>query len=306
MSYHTVEEKALTSFFNKKNAPQNISKRTPTKYGSIPLSELKQKGLWNARLDKIIPYLPKGAWIAGGFLRAMIAGENDDSGDIDFFFNTEEAFNKVLDLIKRPDSIRGAEKAFNYYTTPAAHNMEKLRIVDCESEVQFRPNIQLVRLFWFTSPEHVIDSFDFTVCQFITDGTTLWFGPKSFEDVQARAIRHHRETGDAIAALNRILKYQHKGYKIAKDLFIRAEKDALYMLNSTEEMTKHFLQDKIESEVHKNDGSYLKRAWDYLESSPTTRSACAKALRKKSVRLSDRLKTTIEGSARKDYTWDGS
>lgn len=41
MGYDTVEEKAITSFFNKRNAPQHIAKRTVTTYKSIPPEELK-------------------------------------------------------------------------------------------------------------------------------------------------------------------------------------------------------------------------------------------------------------------------
>lgn len=295
----TVEEKAATSFFNKKNVPQHIAKRTGTKYGSMPLFELKDKGMWNPRIERIISCLPSGAWIAGGFLRAMIGGEGEDGGDIDFFFREEAAFNKIFELIKSPSS-REAEKAFNYYNVPK--HVDKLRIVDCESAISFRPNIQLVRVYWFESPEHVIDSFDFTACQFITDGKTLWFGPQSFEDVKAKQIKYHRETGDAIASLNRILKYQNKGYKIVPDLFSRVEKDVLYMLNSPDEMAQHFYQDKIESEVHKHDGSYLQRAWDYLETAPLTRSACAKALKKKR----DKEPRYTAASTRKTYSYDVS
>lgn len=296
-SYYTVEEKAETSFFNKRNAPAHIAKRTPTKYGSIPLADLKAKGVWNPRLENIAKHLPKDVWIGGGFLRAMIAGEDELGGDVDFFFRTEEGFNKLLAMIKEP-SVE-TMKVFGYYTIPNANTVSKLRIVDCESVANFRPNLQLVRLFWFDSPEHVIDSFDFTVCQFITDGTTLWFGPKSFEDVTERKLRWHRETGDSIAAFNRILKYQEKGYKMPKEGFEKAEKEALAMLNDPDEMTKHFQQDKIETEIHKHPVSHLHRAWDYLSSAPLTRSAYAKAVKRK-----DGKPKPIE--RRTSYNYDGS
>lgn len=168
--------------------------------------------------------MPKGAWIAGGFLRSIIAGEDESGGDIDFFFQNEEAFNKTPDLIKYPSSVAGAEKVFNYYSIPEYENISKLRIIDCESFAAFRLNIQLVRLFWFESPEHVVDSFDFTACQFITDGKTLWYNLQGFEDIKTKTLRAHRETGDAIAALNRILKYQNKGYRIDPVRFEEAEK----------------------------------------------------------------------------------
>lgn len=298
MSYGIVEEKAATSFFSKKNAPNHITKRTGTTYGSMPLLDLKAKGIWSSRLERMVKYLPKDAFIAGGFLRSMIAGEDELDGDVDFFFKTEDAFEKVLSMIKEPP-----DKVFNYYTLPEnkVHDFKKFRIVDCESAANFRPNLQLVRLFWFDGPEHVIDSFDFTVCQFVTDGKTLWFGPKSFEDVQSRTLRWHRETGDAIAALNRIIKYQHKGYKISQELFDITEQQVLKMLNSPDELSKHFRQDKIESEIHKHGESVYQRAWDYLSSAPVTRSAAIKALKKK-----DDRKTSVDKVVRTSYSYDGS
>src|SRR6478752_1902741 len=104
--------KHMTSFYNRKNAPEHIAKRTDVKYKSIPLVALKKMGMWNSRLDKIIPYMPKDAWIAGGFLRALIAGEDDSCGDIDFFFASEEGFNATLEMIKYP--VKGAERGFGY------------------------------------------------------------------------------------------------------------------------------------------------------------------------------------------------
>lgn len=295
-SYSTVEERATSSFFNKRNAPTHIVKRTHTKYASMPLSELKAKGVWSPRLDRIIPYLPKDVWIAGGFLRAMIGSEDDSAGDVDFFFHSEDGFNKLLATIKDPPP--GAEKAFGYYSISNYENLSKLRIVDCESMANFRPNLQLVRLFWFDSPEHVIDSFDFTVCQFITDGKTLFFNPKSFDDVRERKLRWHRECDDSIAALNRILKYQEKGYKMSKDTFEAAEAAALRMLVNSDEMVKYFHQEKLETSIHKHPVSHLQRAWDYLSTAPLTRSAYAKA-KKKEIKPKPLDRRT-------DYNYDAS
>lgn len=300
MGYWEVEAKAMTSFFDKKNAPANLSKRSGIKYKSMPLFELKDKNMWNARLEKIIPYLPDGAYIAGGFLRAMIAGEDDSNGDIDFFFHTEEAFNKTLDLIRNPSSIPGAEKAFNFYAIPEYEDIKKLRIIDCESLVSFRPNIQLVRLYWFDSPEHVIDSFDFTVCQFITDGKTLWYNPSSFDDLKNKVIKQHRETNDAISILNRVLKYQGKGYNISREDFAVVEEKAIKTLGSSDEMAKVFYMEKLESGIHKRDGNVLQRALDYLETAPASAEAYAR-LRKKKVE-----KKKVVHAARVEHNWDGS
>lgn len=309
--YYPIQEKAMTSFFNKSNAPHNILKRTDTKYKSMPLSALKEDGMWNNRLSKIIPYIPKGAWLAGGFLRSMIAGEDELSGDIDFFFNSEDSFDKMLELIKHP--VSGAEKAFGYYSIPEYESVEKLRIIDCTSLVSFRPNIQLVRLFWFDSPEHVIDSFDFTVCQFATDGETLWFNPQAFEDIKTKTLKQNRETGDAIAILNRVLKYQSKGYKISAEDFQTVENNAVKTLNSND-IIQHFYNDKTESDIHRRSETVLQRAWEYLETAPASAAAYANAMKKKSgigTTISGQTYTitgisAVDNLARIKYSWDGS
>jgi hypothetical protein len=298
---HRVKEKEMTSFFNKKTAPENFIKKTNTVYKSIPLINLKEKGIWNARLDKILPCLPKDAWIAGGFLRAMIAGEDDTNGDIDFFFHSEEGFDAMMDLIKYPSSVPGGQKAFNYYTIPEYENIKKLRIVDCESLVGFRPNVQLIRLYWFETPENVIDSFDFTICQFITDGKTLWFNPQAFDDVKTKTIREHRKSNDSITRLNRILKYTNKGYKAPSELFSEIEAEATTFLKTYKDITKYFYLDASESNIHKRSGSPLQHAWDYLETAPASAAAYAKVKRK-----DNKPKLKIDMPDRKNYTWDGS
>lgn len=303
MGYWEVETKAMTSFFNKDTAPKHITKQTNSKYESMPLIMLKERSMWSKRLEKIIPYIPKDAWIAGGFLRSIIAAEDDSDGDIDFFFHTEESFSRTMDLIKHP-SFYGAEKVFNYYRIPEYDNINELRIIDCESLVAFRPNIQLVRLYWFNSPEHVIDSFDFTVCQLITDGKTLWFNPQAFEDIKTKTLRQHRETGDAIAILNRILKYQSKGYKISQNAFDIAEKNAIKTLSSPDEVIKYFYLDDAENNKHKRSVSPVQRAWDYLETAPASAALYANIKKKKVVEKKQKI--FLDTSVKKMHTWDGS
>ncbi len=262
-----------------KEVPERFVKRTSTQYASMPLTQLKEMGLWSKRLEKIIPFLPEGAWIAGGFLRSIIAGEDDTDGDIDFFFQNDDAFNKMLSMVKNPET-REIKNVFGYYIIPEyEEGIDELRVITCKSEVMHRPDIQLVKLFWYESPEHVIDGFDFTVCQLATDGKRLYYNPLSFDDIRSKAIRVHRSNIDGIVMLNRIIKYSNKGYSVSQELFDETEAEAIAMFNNGDKIKDYFYQDKENTESHEQPASFLKYAWEHLADSPRISKKWAKLIK---------------------------
>jgi hypothetical protein len=231
----------------------------------MSLSRLKEMGYWNPRLDKLLPLLPEGAWIAGGFLRAMIAGEDDAMGDIDFFFGSSGAFDNTLQMIKRPTAE--TKSAFGYYSmTDYEEPIEKLRTIDFKNDLMVgRPAIQLVKLWWYNDPTHVIDQFDLSVCQLAIDKERIYFGPNTFEDIKAKTIRVHRNTGSALSLLNRLLKYKEKGYKVSTELFNQVETAAIEVLKDPKQINEYFYLDKDDTKTHKRLVSHLQRSWSYLE-----------------------------------------
>lgn len=253
------------AFFTKKNAPRHLVERTSMIYPSMPLIALKEKGIWSKRLEKMSKFLPDGVWIAGGFLRAIIAGEDETNGDIDFFFNSHNSFEQMLNMIKHPNIEQ--RQAFGFYKLPGDDiNISLTPFIDCESEVMFRPNLQLIRMVWHDSPEHVIDCFDFTVCQFITDGKTLWYHQNAFDDIKTKQLREHRKNGDPLSIFSRILKYIDKGYKVDNDYFIAAKTAAMIKLKRPARGSK---ADLVFGRVGKASPSYdfaksHKRVYDYL------------------------------------------
>lgn len=275
---------SVRSYYSDKdeNTPERFVKRTLTKFESMPLIQLKEMGFWNRRLDKIIPFLPKGAWIAGGFLRSIVADEDDSQGDIDFFFNNEKAFSQMLDMIKNPP--KEAKNIFGYYNIAVETPTDQLRVVTCHSEVMNRPDIQLIRLFWYESPEHVIDGFDFTVCQLATDGEKIYYNPLTFDDIRTKTIRPHRDNVDAIVMLNRLIKYSKKGYKVSSDFFDEVEVGAIEMFNNDEAIQDYFYKDKNDSETHGHPASFLKYAWEYLAEHPKTSAKFAKMTKRLKVK----------------------
>ena len=73
------------------------------------------------------------------------------------------------------------------------------------------PPIQLVKLVWYDSAEHVIDSFDLTVVQFATDGEDLVFNPVAMLDLARKRIVLHRMQFPT-STLRRLVKYTKKGF----------------------------------------------------------------------------------------------
>ena len=73
--------------------------------------------------------------------------------------------------------------------------------------------IQLLKLHWYTSAEHVIDSFDFTVAQFAIEVDTgdLVANPISFLDLARKRLVLHRMQWPS-STLRRMVKYSKKGY----------------------------------------------------------------------------------------------
>ncbi len=283
MSFDTL------AFYSKSDAPDYIKHRTDAEYHTMSLDELKSSGFWNRRLDKMLPLLPDNAWIAGGFLRAMIAGEDDRNGDIDFFFGNADAFNKMLAIIKAPSSEE--KSVFGWYSIPQYDiPMKELRVIDCISDGLFRPNIQLVKLYWYDTPIHVIDNFDLSVCQIAIDKNRVYYAPSIFNDIKNKVINVHRNTGSSLTLLNRLLKYDAKGYHTPKEFFDKVEEEAIEVLKDPSKINEYFYMDKDDTKTHKRTASFLQRAWDYLEENPKSAEAYkimiknrARPLRKKIV-----------------------
>lgn len=159
-----------------------------------------------SNLIKINPKLLRGkkpeitpldkCWIAGGAVRQYFCG-NEKPSDIDYFFANEEAEKKMIDLlVSRGASITSKQN----HLTSLIYNGQL---------------IQAIKYKYFANQQELINSFDFTVCQFVYN---------SFEEVCAtmEAIvtvgRNHlmvnniaKET--AVDSLRRAFKYADKGYK---------------------------------------------------------------------------------------------
>lgn len=140
------------------------------------------------------PEFRSQAFIAGGFIRGMIAGE--EAKDIDVFCTTPEiaiALAKAL----APEHI----KTDNAYTIPG------------------RIPIQIIFKWTFKTAAEVANNFDFSICSAV-----IWFNSewdsyvhdRFYKDLAAKRLFYLNPEGDheAGGSMLRVLKYYRRGYKI--------------------------------------------------------------------------------------------
>lgn len=152
-------------------------------------------------LSKILNGLPSlssaGPWLAGGALRRTLMGKNPDS-DFDIFF-------------------RDADQLLSYKS--ALETLGFRQVKETEHHVQFKGragdsaeiDVQLIRFAYYTSAAEVIDSFDYTVCQFAYDGETLTTGEFSLWDLGRKRLAIHKVTFP-VSTMRRMIKYTSQGF----------------------------------------------------------------------------------------------
>lgn len=129
-----------------------------------------------------------GPWIAGGSVRRVLSSSKE-SHDYDFFFRNEEQLKKTVSQIK------GELVKENKFNT----------LYNCGDKVQ------LIIHNFFDSPEELIESFDFTICQFAFDGKNLYHGVFSLWDLGRKRLAINKITY-ATSTVRRLLKYCSQGF----------------------------------------------------------------------------------------------
>jgi hypothetical protein len=150
--------------------------------------------IWN---NLVIParLLNATVWIAGGAVRRTISKEKLNS-DIDLFFNSLESVNKFRESIK--DLIVSSKEN--------QHNIQIKLLLD-KKEYLF----QLITIRYYNGPEEVINSFDYTICQFVYDGEKIYCGDYALWDLGRKRLVVNQITYP-IASLRRLLKYAEQGF----------------------------------------------------------------------------------------------
>lgn len=137
-----------------------------------------------------------GVWLAGGALRRTIFNQPLEGGDLDFFFNGETTLANFAARLEAAGYKKVKEGEFN----------EQWELPESKSLP-----IQLIRVKFYNSAQEIIDSFDYTLCQFVFDGTTLYCGELSLFDGARKHIVIDKITYP-VATMRRLLKYHSQGY----------------------------------------------------------------------------------------------
>ena len=193
--------------------------RTSTVYAKIELGELESRGIKNNLFDSLINGLPEGCYISGGFMVSLLL-EDKNAKDIDIFCNSENSFKEICNLLfemsnneEKEDNDLWAYRNYICQSDNSFNNgMNKetrfLKFVHKEGK---RPDIQVMKMCWYDSPEHLIDTFDLTIVQVSCDNKFIYMNPLTQLDLSKKRLVLHRMQYPA-STIRRIIKYANKGY----------------------------------------------------------------------------------------------
>lgn len=159
----------------------------------------------------IAPQMQQGPWIAGGAVLAWQTNDpfNEDR-DIDVFCASRQQADHVINQLK---------SALNYstvFTSKNAVTLNCLVLSDTVNKDQQRlPKVQIILKKFYNSAAAVIESFDITVCQLVTDGYRLQFGNRTWQDIRQRQLKFTLPYREGI--MGRYVKYMSYGYRPSKN-----------------------------------------------------------------------------------------
>lgn len=141
---------------------------------------------------------PTGPWLAGGALRRTLLGEQPDS-DFDFFFRDEDQLTTFREGLESRGFTKVRESQHHQHYRGKTGDSALPR------------DVQMIRFAFYADAAAVVDSFDFTICQFAFDGTTLTCGEHALWDIGRKRLAIHQITYP-VSTMRRALKYGTQGF----------------------------------------------------------------------------------------------
>jgi len=162
-----------------------------------------------ATLNFIKPDWEKGPWIAGGAPLAWYNGEAVTT-DIDVYFKNEQDFNKLHKTFKE-EEVK-SNNLFNFFETAKNKDVRIIHTSDNAITIRYKERwtIQLIRHTYYNDPQAIIDNFDISVCQLVTDGDmNLVYGSNTLIDIKSKTLRIENYRAGCVS---RLVKYMAYGY----------------------------------------------------------------------------------------------
>ena len=154
-----------------------------------------------------------GPWLAGGAVRKSFLGQTIENSDWDIWLSSHTQF------------AHAEKKLANIGATVVHRSQNSITFkYSGHSVYDASQTIQLVKKRYYSSPEEIINNFDFTVCQLVTDGRSMVMGEKTLHDLNRRLIRH-TSTTLAKNVINRMVKYIVYGYQPTPELLDLIDKN---------------------------------------------------------------------------------
>lgn len=148
-------------------------------------------------------------FIAGGCFRDLFLEQSPK--DIDIFFKDAESFSKALGLMESNGDYEQLPTPKDFNKAVEFDYAKSVRVITFKPKDETKPSIQLIKVAWYPSAHHVIDTFDFTISQFSTDGKDFYAHPMAFLDLARKRIVLHKVTFPE-STMRRLIKYTQKGF----------------------------------------------------------------------------------------------
>lgn len=132
-----------------------------------------------------------GPWIAGGVLRRILMRDFADEFDVDVFFASKEQRDKYREL------IAGSASRVTLST-------------DVMTQEKF-VRMQYIQGNHFSNYTDLLNDFDFTVCQLVSDGRTIRTSERTLRDIEQKRLSLN--TNSSIRQATRLLRYFSYGFE---------------------------------------------------------------------------------------------
>jgi hypothetical protein len=166
----------------------------------VPDADIKR---WGAIVKAVSP-APGGPWIVGGAVRRLIS-ETPQTADVDVAFASREQQQAFAQRLLSSGFSKSNDG--EHYIGLAGKIDEK------------ETPVQALSVTFGESPEVILDSFDFTICQFAFDGEDIIAGDFSLFDLARKRLAVHRVTF-AASSVRRMLKYGRQGYRFCQGTIV--------------------------------------------------------------------------------------